>query len=243
VSIEQRFLQFADLRPEALMLVTGSGTVQAANRRVEGRLGVAPRDLVRRPLADFVAEPPAEVERYLRACARSRELVLGALTWQRPGAEAQALSAEGAVFQSCSEDAEALVLLALTPREAASGGISALTQQIDALSRELARLAEREDRLRLAVEAAEMGTWDFDPASGRLQWSERCKAMFGLPADAAVSYPSFLGLVHPEDRARTDEAVRRALDPADPAGYDIEYRAVWPDGMVRWLRARGRAFF
>src|SRR5437763_10679248 len=103
------------------MLVTGSGKVQAANRRVEGLLGVAPGELLGRPLADFVAEPPAEVERYLRACARSRELVLAALTWRRPGAKPQPFRVEGAAFRTCSEGADALVLLALSPGVAAPG--------------------------------------------------------------------------------------------------------------------------
>jgi PAS domain S-box-containing protein len=104
-------------------------------------------------------------------------------------------------------------------------------------------LREREDRLRLALEAAELGTWDFDPVGGRLQWSERCKAIFGLPADAEVNYARFLERVHPEDRERVDEAVRRALDPSGPGGYDDEYRVVWPDGLIRWARAKGRVFF
>jgi PAS domain S-box-containing protein len=98
-------------------------------------------------------------------------------------------------------------------------------------------------RLRLATDAAEIGTWDFDPVSGELVWDARCKAAFGLPSDAHVRYDVFLDALHPDDRARTDAAVQQALDPAGAGAYDIEYRTVWPDGEVRWIRATGRGMF
>ncbi len=144
MGIEQEFLQFADLRREALLLVTGSGMVLAANRRVEGRLGATPDKLVGRSLVDFVTESPPELAAYLRACARTRELVLGGLTWKREG-EVIGLRSEGAVFRPRSADAEAVVLLALMPRQNASRQFVALTQQIDLLGQEIARrrLAEQ----------------------------------------------------------------------------------------------------
>ena len=106
-------------------------------------------------------------------------------------------------------------------------------------------LHESEDRLRLAVESAELGTWDFNPVSGALAWSDRCKALFGLPPDAVVTYESFLALLHADDRERTHQAVVRALDPGEAGReFDVEYRAVGEgDDMERWIRATGRAFF
>jgi PAS domain S-box-containing protein len=98
-------------------------------------------------------------------------------------------------------------------------------------------------RLRLATEAAEIGTWDFDPISGELVWDARCKAAFGLPVDADVRYDVFLDALHPDDRSRTDAAVQQALDPTGAGAYDIEYRTVWPDGEIRWIRATGRGLF
>jgi PAS domain S-box-containing protein len=103
---------------------------------------------------------------------------------------------------------------------------------------------QSEQRLRLAVEATQLGTWDFHPESGRLDWSERCKALFGLPPDASVDYEVFLAALHPEDRDRTHLAVQHALDPRSGGVFDIEYRTVGLRGGVeRWVRATGRAFF
>ena len=106
-------------------------------------------------------------------------------------------------------------------------------------------LRTSEDRLRLATEAARQGTWDFNPVTGDLQWSDRCRELFGLSPGAPVSYDVFLQAVHPGDRQATDAAVKRALDPDDGAQiFEAEYRSIGiEDGRERWIRALGRAFF
>lgn len=98
-----------------------------------------------------------------------------------------------------------------------------------------------EERLRLATQAASIGTWDFDPATRQLRWDDRCKYLFGLPADAEVTYEdTFLAGLHPEDRDRVDRAVSRALSPNAEAGFDIEYRTIGlRDGVERWIAATG----
>lgn len=107
--------------------------------------------------------------------------------------------------------------------------------------------AERasEERLRLAADAAAIGIWDYDPVSGRLQWDDRCKALFGLPPEADVSYEgSFLAGLHPEDRQRADDAVRSALTPDGPSSFEIEYRTIGlHDKLERWIAAKGSAHF
>jgi PAS domain S-box-containing protein len=104
-------------------------------------------------------------------------------------------------------------------------------------------LRESETRLRLAIESAELGTWDFDPLTGALNWSDRCKAVFGLPADAHVDYQVFLDRLHPDDRQDTHEIVQAALDPTGEGRFAAEYRALWPEGTERWIIAAGRTFF
>jgi PAS domain S-box-containing protein len=101
-----------------------------------------------------------------------------------------------------------------------------------------------EDRLRLAVESTGLGTWDFNPVTGELKWDERCKAVFGMPPGAQVDYDVFLAGLHPDDRERTDQAVRQALDPESGGEYNIEYRTIGlTDGVERWVAARGQAYF
>ncbi|HEX9985786.1 MAG TPA: response regulator [Thermoanaerobaculia bacterium] len=99
------------------------------------------------------------------------------------------------------------------------------------------------ERLRLAVESADIGTWDFYPETGVLEWSRRCRELFGLTPDEPVDYEVFLERIHPEDRQMVDEAVRGATSPGGKGEYAVEYRTIWPDGTLRWIDARGRAFF
>ncbi|MDY7226255.1 PAS domain-containing protein [Hyalangium rubrum] len=106
------------------------------------------------------------------------------------------------------------------------------------------QLRESEDRLRLAVIAGQLGTWDFRPVTGVLHWDERCKALFGLPPEAEVTYETFLAGLHPEDRSRVDAAVQQALEPHGRGEFDIEYRVVGlRDGQERWARSIGRTHF
>ena len=106
------------------------------------------------------------------------------------------------------------------------------------------RLNFSEARLRLATDAAEVGTWDLDLQTDVLTWSDRTKAMFGISPDAPCSMADFYAGLHPDDRGATSTAFASALDPARRATYDVEYRTVGKeDGVVRWVAAKGRGLF
>ena len=112
------------------------------------------------------------------------------------------------------------------------------------------RLASRrqlefsEESLRLATEAAEIGTWDLDLTADVLTWSDRTKAMFGLPPDRPCSMADFYAGLHPDDREATIAAFASALDPMRRTTYDVEYRTIGKaDGRVRWVAAKGRGLF
>jgi PAS domain S-box-containing protein len=107
--------------------------------------------------------------------------------------------------------------------------------------REATRLSE--ERLDLAAEVAGLGAFDWDIVKGTLEWSDRFKAMLGLPREVAPSADRFVALVHPDDREAVVARGVRALDPANGGDYLNEYRMRRPDGSVRWIQSRGRVFF
>ncbi len=112
----------------------------------------------------------------------------------------------------------------------------------DVRAREQASLNEA--RLRLATDAAEIGTWDLDLRTDTLTWSDRTKAMFGISPDAFCSMADFYAGLHPDDQHATSEAFASALDPARRATYDVEYRTIGKeDGVIRWVAAKGRGIF
>ena len=105
-----------------------------------------------------------------------------------------------------------------------------------------AALRVSEERRRLALDSAELGAWNIDPARRVLTTDERFGAIFtGSPA--AMSYEQAVAAVHAEDQAGVTAAIAAAMRPDDPAPYAIEYRVVHPDGAVRWVFAKGRANF
>ncbi len=106
-----------------------------------------------------------------------------------------------------------------------------------------AALGEREERIRMAVESADIGTWDLNVATGRREWSVRAKEMFGLPPDADPTTLDFLALLHPDDRQHVGRAIRAALDPRANGSYHVDYRVLRADGTIRWVVAKGQAFF
>ena len=105
-----------------------------------------------------------------------------------------------------------------------------------------AKLKESQDRLRLATEAADIGTFDFFPSTGELQFSDRSRELFGIPPEATVTYETYLAGVHPEDRHVVHETVHRVRQPGSSGRFDIEYRTIGiRDGKERWVAERGRA--
>ncbi len=104
-------------------------------------------------------------------------------------------------------------------------------------------LREVEVRARLAIDAARLGMWDYEPQSGTLIWDERCRSMLGLDTEAPVSMGLFEQLLHPEDRERIHDEVIRAISGEDAGEFCTCYRVVFGDGSIRWMETRGQAFF
>lgn len=100
-------------------------------------------------------------------------------------------------------------------------------------------LGGSEQRLRIALDAAQLGTWQLDLATNNLECTPRCAANFGLPAGGEYSYEQLIGIVHPADRDRVRAEVERALAERDL--YQAEYRVIWDDGSLHWITASGRA--
>lgn len=101
------------------------------------------------------------------------------------------------------------------------------------------RLAE--ERLALACEAANVGLWFWDLQSNQLEWTERCRGIFGMSAADPVNYQIFSELVHPEDRDAMAQAMEAAMT-GDGGDYHVTFRILLADGRVRWIEARGRVF-
>jgi PAS domain S-box-containing protein len=115
-----------------------------------------------------------------------------------------------------------------------------------AVARSRAEAAQRESEIQrqLAFESAQLGIWDFNPRTGELAWDDRCRALFGLPPDAPVSYQTYLDGMHADDRERMHEAVRRVITQGHSGTFSNQYRTIGlQDGVARWVETYGQAFF
>jgi PAS domain S-box-containing protein len=100
-------------------------------------------------------------------------------------------------------------------------------------------LRTAEERMRFALDAASVGIWDMDYATGALRWSETIEAHYGLPPGTfGGTFDAFIERIHPDDRESVLDAIGRAVKQG--ADFSVSHRAVWPDGTVRWLSGAGR---
>ncbi|MDQ3280115.1 MAG: PAS domain-containing protein [Acidobacteriota bacterium] len=132
------------------------------------------------------------------------------------------------------------------PMQDRDGGIGGIfVHGVDVTDQVCSRreVEELKARLDLALDAARIGTWDFNLVSGELLWDARIREIFGLAPDAPVDYDFFLGRLHPADRDRANGAVQDALTGANDGYFELEYRVVLDDERCRWVRASGQAFF
>lgn len=121
-----------------------------------------------------------------------------------------------------------------------SANLQESKRRIEMLSHKL--IDESADRLRMALNAAQMGMWDWNQVTGEIAWSPEHEQLFGLlPGSFDGRYETFDACLHPDDRAGLNQAVAQALSHHIP--YQHEFRVIWPDGTVHWLEGRGKAIY
>jgi PAS domain S-box-containing protein len=98
------------------------------------------------------------------------------------------------------------------------------------------------DRLQLALDAALLGWWQYDPIHRVLLWDARLKEMFDVAEDR-TDVEEFTKRVHPDDVERVWAAIEAALDPTDSKPYATEFRFRRGEAEVRWVEAHGFVHF
>lgn len=113
-------------------------------------------------------------------------------------------------------------------------------RQLEELSHKL--LAESDQRLKIALNAAQMGLWNWDLQTGEIAWSPEHEQLFGLaPGSFDGKYATFDACLHPDDRVTVAQTVKRALDAR--SSYQCEYRVRWADDSIHWIEGRGHGFY
>ncbi|SDG11928.1 PAS domain-containing sensor histidine kinase [Mucilaginibacter gossypii] len=109
------------------------------------------------------------------------------------------------------------------------------------------RTEASEASFRLAVQAAELGTFDKNLVTGLMYWDQRCRELFDIDGDREVTYEGdFLPGLHPDDRERVDSLIKDSafIKSVSNGDYDVEYRTIGAkDKKLRWVKSKGKVFF
>jgi signal transduction histidine kinase/ActR/RegA family two-component response regulator/HAMP domain-containing protein len=128
-------------------------------------------------------------------------------------------------------------------------GSDEIGQLTDAFNQMLTRIGESstalmasEERLRLALEGSQTGTWDWNLLTNHVTWDDYMYPLFArTKEDFDSTYESFVKFVHPEDREKLETALQAAID--SKTNVDVDFRIVDRDDSIRYMASRGRAFY
>ena len=227
---ESRYRSVVDAATDAIITFDENGVVQLANPAVERIFGYAPDELVGEKLTMLMpaetAEPHIAGLNHYRTTGE-RRLERGSVTVtgrHRNGAD---VSLE-ASFGERVENGRPLftgVLRDVSEQQAAKRALD-----------------DAEARMRFAMEASRVGTWEVSFATGVSRWSDMLEVLHGIPVGSfGGTLEAFLERIHPEDRASVKGEIERAT--REHTDSNILYRTVWPDGSVHWISGVGRTFY
>lgn len=103
-----------------------------------------------------------------------------------------------------------------------------------------ARLEENEQRLSIALESAELGTWELNVKNGQIYYSKKYLEILGHTPDFTPEHKDLLNHIHPEDMALRNKSFNEALKTGI---LDYEMRLIWNDKSIHWVHARGKVFY
>jgi len=125
-------------------------------------------------------------------------------------------------------------------RDARGAVIGATGTARDVTTEKVAAAAQYEnvEKLRLAVDAAELTYWEWERDSDQLHWGRDPSTLVGDAGGRHTKWSEYLEIVHPEDRERYLAVVNAAWEQAGACAN--EYRVIRGDGRVAWLSSHGK---
>jgi PAS domain S-box-containing protein len=198
----------------------------ACNSGYEKLAGLSADQIIGRPIADVMGTKAFEVIRpYVERVLRGERVEYEEEIPYAPG---------GTKFMH-------VICTPWIDSEGHVAGWVASVSDITALKLATAALEEREQRLRLALDASGAGSWMRDARTGRVDWDHRFREIYGLTDDEPASFEVWVNRVHEEDRQQVIELTNQILHTKSHDTFDSTFRIVRPDGTVSWIQSLGQA--
>ncbi len=218
--LEERSASAVD---QAVIATTPEGVVVAWNPNAETLYGWTADEAIGRNIVELTPSEhgTGEAEAIMKTLRAGESWTGEFLLRRKDGSEFLAFVSDTPVF----DDAGEIMLIVGVSHNAANRRVH---------ERDVEREAAM---LRLALDAASIGTWSWDITAGRATWDAATATLFGLPPDA-LEFGSPTPTLHPDDAGRVMDAVEVAR--RDGSNVEVEFRVIWPDDSIHWLIARGR---
>ncbi|MGE5571340.1 MAG: PAS domain S-box protein [Rhodospirillales bacterium] len=216
--------------PLGIMVIDREGCIRLWNKSAERIYGWTGEEVLNRPMPPGVWVSEQEDGRELwDELAAGRTVTLEETTRRRKdGAAIEVNMTSAPLF-----DAQGSTL-----------GAIAIVADVTDSKRAQEALRESEWRVELAVQASNMGLWDWDFKTQTVYYSPEWKAQLGY-SDEEISndFAEWEVRLHPEDRDRAIAALQRYLDDPSSSPYEAEFRMRHKDGSYRWILARGALIY
>ncbi|HIK19189.1 MAG TPA: PAS domain S-box protein [Leptolyngbyaceae cyanobacterium M33_DOE_097] len=223
---QTRYQDLFEFAPDGYAVTDENGCIQEANRALSNLLQRPQARLIGKPLAVYVVE-------------RDRPLLRNLLDQFRGASHAVPQELEITFCSWAVAPFPASVTVAPIYRDDNQFiGTRWAIHNITRHKATEANLVESEERLRFALDAAQMGIWSWEIETNQIIWSESMERLMGLAPKAFDGrFETVASMIYPGDRRRVLEAITGSLE--QEKEYDIEFRFVKPDGNIRWAASKG----
>ena len=213
---EQRYRMLVEQAVDGIFLSDAAGHYVDVNSAGCKMLGYTRDEILARAIADVVA--PEEVSRIEPEVGKFAEGRVTRSEWRFRRKDGSELVGE------------------VVGRQLPDGFLLAILRDVTERSQAEEALRASEERLKLALDAAQAGFWESRLDTGEFVASDQALALYGLPSGTKLTHELALAATCPEDHPRVLAAIDNALRIGAP--YDLELRSRHPDGSIHWLHSR-----
>jgi len=216
-----------DSATDAIIALNRAGTIALWNASAERMFGYSAREALGASIVELIipARLSGEVRQWILETQTVSPVVSKELAFMRRDGQEIAAEASLSIEMSQSVLLKVFVVRDISERKRAEDAMRQMT-----------------NRLAVALDASNAGTWDWDIATGHIDCSPKTFEILGVdPQKITPSFEAWQKVIHPQDRDLARSRISQALK--EHTTLVNEYRIVLHDGQIRWVNTLGQATY